>query len=127
MLKVSNHPVHIVNGNEEWNPSALIPFCEFGGNMSVMGVKIDKFDVPVCNSFKAKIFKDQLCYSVDPNIYRDFINSNRLSLILVIDFNEDRQFLQAKEEEKPANKKESFEGNDDKLSHYITVETIGKL
>ena len=32
--------------------------------MSAMGVKIDKFDVPVCNSFQAKILNDQLCYEV---------------------------------------------------------------
>ena len=36
-------------------PAALIPFCEFGGSQSAMGDKIDQFDVPVCNSFKAKI------------------------------------------------------------------------
>ena len=33
--------------------------------MSTMGVKIDQFDVPVCNSFQAKILNDQLCYEVD--------------------------------------------------------------
>ena len=75
------------------SPSALIPFCDIGGNMSAMGVMIDNFDVPVCNSFKAKLVKDQLCYEVDPNNY---IPSNRkdasyLDLMLLIDFNEDRQ------------------------------------
>ena len=29
--------------------------------MSAMGVMIDQFDVPVCNSFQAKILNDQLC------------------------------------------------------------------
>ena len=55
---------HII---EEDVQTAMIPFCEFGGNMSVMGVKIDQFDVPVCNSFRPKIVQDQLCYTVDPN------------------------------------------------------------
>ena len=32
-----------------------------------MGVKIDQFDVPVCNSFEATVLNDQLCYEVDPN------------------------------------------------------------
>ena len=68
---MTNHPVHFVNDENVLNPTALIPFCEFNGNMSVMGVKIDQFDVPVCNSFRPKILKDQLCYSVDPNIYKD--------------------------------------------------------
>ena len=40
-----------------------LPFSEFGGNMSVMGVKIDKSNVPVCNSFRPKIIRDQLCYT----------------------------------------------------------------
>ena len=72
--------------------TALIPFCEFGGNMSVMGVKIDQFDVPVCNSFWPKIVSDQLCYTVDPNEYKDKIDlKGELSLSLFIHYNEDRQ------------------------------------
>ena len=65
--KWTNHPVHIQDEDGKLSPTALIPFCEFGGNMSVMGVKIDQIDVPVCNSFRPKIKGDQLCYTVDPN------------------------------------------------------------
>ena len=92
--QLSNHPVHIVNEWGELSPSAFIPFCEFGGNMSAMGVKIDLFDVPVCNSFKAKVLNDQLCYEVDPNNFIDKTNGLKyfkLGLVLVLDFNEDRQ------------------------------------
>ena len=65
--------------------TALIPFCEFSGNMSVMGVKIDQFDVPVCRSFKAILYKDQLCYTVDPNRFREsFDKKEQLSLTLAI-------------------------------------------
>ena len=64
---ITNHPVHIEDKDGNLSPTALIPFCEFGGNMSVMGVKIDLFDVPVCNSFRPKIVQDQLCYTVDPD------------------------------------------------------------
>ena len=28
---------------------------------------MDQLDVPVCNVFKAKIYKDQLCYEADFN------------------------------------------------------------
>ena len=56
------------------SPTALVPFCVFGGNMSVMGVKIDEFDVPVCNSFRPKVLMDQLCYEVDPNKYKNQID-----------------------------------------------------
>ena len=91
------------------SPTALIPFCEFGGNMSVMGVKIDQFDVPVCNSFRPKIVKDQLCYTVDPNEYKHKIDKKgELSLSLFIHYNEDRQ-MEDVDEKKPK----------------ITVDTIG--
>ena len=47
LQKATNHPVHHINKDGEFSPTALIPFCEFGGKMSIMGVQIDKFDVPV--------------------------------------------------------------------------------
>ena len=65
--KVTNHPVHIIDQDGVFYPTALIPFCEFGRSMSVMGVKSDQFDHPVCNSFRPKVIRDQLCYTVDPN------------------------------------------------------------
>ena len=76
------------------SPSSFIPFCEFGGNMSALGVKIDQFDVPVCNSFQAKILNDQLCYEVDPNFYVKSVVTKsdlKLGLTLLLDYNEDRQ------------------------------------
>ena len=42
-----NHPVHIMTEDQQMSPSAFIPFCDFGGNMSAMGVMIDKFKRPV--------------------------------------------------------------------------------
>ena len=72
LQKVTNHPVHIQEEDGKLSPTAMIPFCEFGGNLSVMGVKIDHYDVPFCNSFRPKIISDQLCYTVDPNEYRKY-------------------------------------------------------
>ena len=61
--------------------------------MSIMGVKINQFEYPVCNSFRPKIVRDQLCYTVDPNEYKDRIDfKGELSLALFIHYNEDRQF-----------------------------------
>ena len=75
------------------NPTALIPFCEFGGNISAMGVKIGQLETPVCNSFRAKIIKNQLCFEVDPNNYKDKIDlKGKLSLTMFIHYNEDRNF-----------------------------------
>ena len=74
------------------NPTALIPFCEFGGNISAMGVKIGQLETPVCNSFRAKIIKNQLCFEVDPNKYKDKIDlKSDLSLSFFIHYNEDRE------------------------------------
>ena len=128
--KVTNHPVHIVDENQDLNPTALFPFCEFGGNMAVMGVKIDQFDVPVCNSFRPKIYKDQLCYSVDPNVFKNDTDfKKKFSLTLAIDYNEDRQFdfsLQQKDIAKETDDDSFEESNPHRLVDFITLETIGK-
>ena len=82
---------------EKWlNPSAFIPFCSFGNDLEIMGAKIDGFDDPVCNSFKTKIVKNQLCYEVDLEKFKSDNNivgqlENGLSLIL--DYNEDKQII----------------------------------
>ena len=90
---LSNHPVHLMNG-KSLSPSSFIPFCEFGGDMNIVGTKIDQFDVPACNSFKAKILKDQLCYEIDLNEYKSNFTSENLKtgLTFLVDQNEDRQF-----------------------------------
>ena len=53
------------------------------------------FDVPVCNSFKAKILNDQLCYEIDVNQYivdkKDVEMVNKIGLTLILDYNEERQ------------------------------------
>ena len=95
--KISNHPVHIVDKLGNISPSAFIPFCQFGGNMSAMGQKYKKFDDPVCNSFKDKTLRGQVCYEVDPNKYIKSIDQTeksealRKGLIFLMDYNEDRQ------------------------------------
>ena len=57
-----------------------------------MGVKIQQFDVPVCNSFKAKVLNDQLCYEVDLNDFKEMFSFTTLSkgLTFYVDTNEDR-------------------------------------
>ena len=89
-----SHPVHIFVKGNKLSPSAFIPFCEFGGNMSAMGAKIPQFEVPVCNSFEPKILNDQLCYEVDLKKFSDRNNKIRYlesGFAFIMDFNEDRQ------------------------------------
>ena len=92
--QVTNHPVHILNVNETFSPSAFIPFCAFGEDMKAMGKEVDGFDHHVCNSFKAKIRNDQLCYEVDLEKFKDKDNIKeqiKSGLVLILDYNEERQ------------------------------------
>ena len=113
------------------SPSAFIPFCQFGGNMSSMGVKIDQFDVPVCTAFQAKILNDQLCYEVDLNSFADkdnIENELKLGLNFLMDYNEDRQvtFQRNYEKVKDVNWANSIVESDKDRHAKIYVDTIGK-
>ena len=92
---LSNHPVHVTDPNGKKSPSAFIPFCQFGGNTSSMGVVIEKFPVPVCSGFQARILYDQLCYEVDLERYKsNYSNVEtdlKSGLVLILDNNEDRE------------------------------------
>ena len=62
--------------------------------MSSMGVKIDLFEIPVCNSFKATVLNDQLCYEVDLNTFssKEKVDQElELGFSFLMDYNEDRQ------------------------------------
>ena len=59
--------MHFISKEKKLSPSAFIPLCEFGGNMSSVGIFIDHMNVFLCNSFQAKVLNDQLCYEVDLN------------------------------------------------------------
>ena len=99
--------------------------------MSVMGIKVDQFDFPLCNSFRPKILHDQLCYEVDPNEYKSSLNIDRdlkIGLELLLDFNEDRQVIF---EKPPKLRENNIHGkfidskNEDKI--LISLNTIGEL
>ena len=93
--EITNHPVHIYDStSKELSPSSLIPLCQFGGNSDIMGLKIDMFQIPVCNVFEAKILNDQLCYEVDPNKLKTEFTTESLNqgLTFYIDTNVDRQY-----------------------------------
>ena len=87
--------MHFITDDGKLSPTAFIPFCEFGGNMSLMGVKMEPFHVPICNSFKAIIRNDQLCYTIDllKFSYDDGNMEEKLNtgFAFLMDYNEDRQ------------------------------------
>ena len=130
--KMSNHPVHLLDEKGHLMPTAMIPFCQFGTNISTMGVKIDQFDVPVCNSFKEKLVMDQLCYEVDPSKFqKDNSKEEELSLLLIIEYNHDRHFsITQKNNSLPiiTSKEPVHFGKINKnRSYQIKVGTIGKV
>ena len=134
-----NHPVHIVSRDKQMSPSALIPFCEFGGSMSLVGVKIDNFRIPVCNSFQAKILNDQLCYEVDLKKFSDANHVQeelKIGFSFLLDYNEDRQVILNRDpswldfyrDGKWLNfgLVSGFEESDENSQAYIYLDTIGK-
>ena len=101
--RLSNHPVHIIDDQGNLNPSAFIPFCEFGGNITTMGAKINNLSIPVCNAFKPIVFNQQYCYRVDLEKYNTDTDLNQRmknlkeGLLLWIDLNKDRQVKEHRE------------------------------
>ena len=126
------HPVHIVTKDNKISPTAFIPFCEFGGNMSAVGVTIDQFDIPVCNSFEGKIINDQLCYEVDLNRFSNkdnIIEELKTGFAFIMDYNEDRQITFNQGSEKVIDKGlvSRIDGAERDSQHaYVYLSTIGK-
>ena len=105
-------------------PTALIPFCQFQGSMSAMGDIKPNFSAPVCSSFQPKIREDQLCYTVDPNIYKI---DKKLELTLLLDYNEEREI--SLYEDNKENKHENHLSLTVKEAEkrFVIIETIGKV
>ena len=65
--ELSLHPVHLTPDNEgNLPPSALVPFCSYQENSSLLGMERHEIDnITMCDKFQPTIFEGQLCYSVD--------------------------------------------------------------
>ncbi len=125
---LDNHPVHIFDNNQDQSPSAFIPFCSFGNDMNDMGVKMEEFKIPVCNSFKEIIRNDQLCYEIDLEKFKKLNNIQdqlQTGLILVLDLNEERQFGIHRND---TNERERLQilGSNNKNDVEIHLDTISK-
>ena len=99
--------------------------------MSSMGVKIDLFGIPVCNSFQAKILNYQLCYEVDLNRFSNQNNIGRelkLGFHFVMDYNEDRQTKTDKKfkTEKDQSLAVRVVESDENSHAFIYLNTVGK-
>ena len=100
----------------------MIPFCDFGGNMSVVGVKIEDFEIPFCTSFEETILKDRLCYTINLNnrTHKGQIEEEEdISFTIFLSYNEDRQ-LDSVIDLNMSSEDNSF------FDKYVLVETISK-
>ena len=126
--KINHHPLHIMDEKGNLSPSSFIPFCEFGGNMSSVGVKMYKFSVPVCNSFKPTVLNDRLCYRINPNDFKSSSFSDidlKNGLIFFIDHNEDRQKETEEDSKAVDNLIGSFVKVHENKQSLIYLDTIG--
>ena len=95
VYNITNHPVHIFDAStKQLSPSSFIPLCDFGGDSHIMGVRIEQFNDPVCDSFRTKILNDQRCYEVDLNRFHESFSSSSLmnGFTFFVDLNRDRQY-----------------------------------
>ena len=63
-----HHPVHLTDEAGKLSPSALIPFCDFGGDLSLVSKKVSEFDLPVCNSFRKTLLEALKCDLIEQKV-----------------------------------------------------------
>ena len=61
--------------------------------MSITGVRLEQFSLPVCQAFKRKILNDQLCYEIDLNEYKQYCTTEifKKGFSFVVDLNDNRK------------------------------------
>ena len=126
LVKIVNHPVHIIDNSGELSPSSFIPFCGFGRQLKAMGVKINNISTSVCNHFESVIRNDQICYRLDPN---KFFKANdkevdfQVGMFLMIDDNEDRQYSFQNHEHKQL----MVHDDGDNFARFLTKDKEGSI
>ena len=63
--EVSLHPPHLIDLQGSLTPAALIPFCAYQTNMTLLGQTRQDLPFTVCSQFKPTILEGQLCYSLE--------------------------------------------------------------
>ena len=92
--------------------------------MSLLGRKVEGFQVPVCSAFTGKIVNNQLCYEVDLNRFRDQVDweeALQSGLSLVIDTNDEYDVRKLLTEDG------NIETQQDKLDSYDNRQLEGKF
>ena len=85
MNEVSNNPPHLVNTNGTLNPYALIPFCAYETDMTLLGQKRKDLVFPACSYFEPTVLEKQLCYSLNLSSFKTNKIAKRDGLMIIID------------------------------------------
>ena len=88
---MSTHPVHLkpdIYGNLP--PSALVPFCSYQGNSSLLGeARLEFQNMTLCGQFQPTLLEGQLCYSLNAAEYKgeQTTTAKNSGLLLLLDPN----------------------------------------
>ena len=64
--EVSLHPPHLIESHGSLTPAALIPFCAYQTNMTLLSQPTqDNLAFDICSGFKPTLLEGQLCYYLD--------------------------------------------------------------
>ena len=66
--KVSLHSPHLIDSSGSLTPAALIPFCAYQTNMTLLGQKAEGINFTTCSQFRPTVLEGQLCYSLNLRI-----------------------------------------------------------
>ena len=116
-----------MNDERKFLPSSFIPFCYFGEES--IGVKLNDYEIPVCNIFKTRNYLDQLCYETNLQDLKDTQKIGKqleMGLTLILDYNEERQSYKftKKNESRAMN---ALVHNDNDVSVYLDTISLFKF
>ena len=84
--EVSLHPPHLLDSKGSPTPAALVPFCAYQTNLTMLGKTRPDFSFPFCSKFKPTVLEGQLCYALDLNLENTKSkNGLKNGLILILD------------------------------------------
>ena len=62
---MSNNPPHLIDSSGSLTPTALIPFCAYQANMTLLGRTRQDLPFTVCDKFEPTVLDGQTCYALD--------------------------------------------------------------
>ena len=85
--EVSLHAHHLIDSSGSLTPAALIPFCAYHTNMTLLGQKKEGINFTVCSKFQPTVLEGQRCYSLNLSLIgkEETKPGKRAGLVLLLD------------------------------------------